>query len=1250
MEPKPRKLKKPAVSQEIPKELLLYFNKAANENKGRVIVTDKANKRIYYGTRNKDGFFDLNTFEVLTGANDDPKKGLEMYQDLPIEQLDKEHSKKDYHNLITPIGKFAPFEKTVYGQMGLYYIPGNKNTSPANHITYPPQLKERNNLYDNGNLEDNATSYGCINGDCTNQKKLTDFFKKGDFAYVVDTRLSESENTKVLNDWRYIKIGKTTKPTKNTIVKSLNRDIQNEYKNTSDATNTLKNTKKDVKENADSGVVNKKYHSITYLPATYDTTKDIPTVNFGLHGEIVKNKDTKILDKQKNLIAKGYDIKADGVWGPKSEQAQKDFDANIAPIEKTTAESSLVKEKPVDLGEPYAANFKKPVSYEDITLNSKTKYPNIPYNAEQVGNIPYDLFGSSMSYIPKDMIREDGTIKGHGFLGDLPNENEKISSELSISTSDIEDGKETLIPALVPTLTQEEVNYLLSNKYDPSARQGIDNIISKKAIDFARDRKLKNLPFFATKEEEGTFKVQQPVQQNLPNILPQPDGTKNMQGKNMISQFGEPISAPTVTEQPLSVLSKDKFNPNATMELSGAWKDLNRTRAPQPVTPEINTIETAKNQNIEPVKPVNVKQYSTTYRPYEGLVNLFDVGLNTLAAANQKNQQQKSFKPEQPDTVYYNKRMLRGDNQMFAKNGGEYREGGEFEVDDNELENLRAQGYEFDIMEDGGEGEPKKKPFVVPPFNSVVTDLNKQPIDNTSNKQVATSTGIPKKVLGKKAQTQIDAKAYSNVYEENARKERLIDAEKASNTPYASDNWQDVLARTSQATGDKLRFSDKTNFFDDYINPFSMIGSMAAGVGSMPQDLQQGEYAKAALALGVPLGAGLLGGIGAKTTGQFVNNMVNPLAGFGGKSASGVNDVVTSLRKELSEKGIISQQKTLNLPWKDPIRKGIDPWGYDIKSKVDDIKSLFINSNNKSYLTPEKIDRVYNTYLKLRRPTEELLSKDDYLKTINKAHLFKTRREVVDSKFTDRFSDENSLSRKNRYTTWDMYLGKPQTEHPMYDISSLTKSKDDVIYTIKKDFINTKEVENRLNEYIDDIISLEKKGKKRMTMIAENDMVKKGDSWIIPDSDSNVFGTMGGFHWKIDKMPDGNYKVLANDIWDLQPFKNTNIGNSDKLSGRLLNSVVKPIRNIEVGKTLGIGKPLNVKVGFILDGDTKKIINTFGLAPAAIATGIGMSQQNKKYGGERKLKKPSYAEGGEYEVSDKEIQRLKKLGYEFETV
>jgi hypothetical protein len=104
--------------------------------------------------------------------------------------------------------------------------------------------------------------------------------------------------------------------------------------------------------------------------------------------------------------------------------------------------------------------------------------------------------------------RPDGTTKGKGFFGEVKRPDGNISTELSISTSDIIPGKEALIPTMVPTLTHPEVQHLLSGKYNPQARQGVDDIISRKAIDFARQRAAKKLPFFATPQEEGKFRPQ----------------------------------------------------------------------------------------------------------------------------------------------------------------------------------------------------------------------------------------------------------------------------------------------------------------------------------------------------------------------------------------------------------------------------------------------------------------------------------------------------------------------------------------------------------------------------------------------------------------------------------------------------------------------------------------------------------------------------------------------------------------------
>lgn len=351
----------------------------------------------------------------------------------------------------------------------------------------------------------------------------------------------------------------------------------------------------------------------------------------------------------------------------------------------------------------------------------------------------------------------------------------------------------------------------------------------------------------------------------------------------------------------------------------------------------------------------------------------------------------------------------------------------------------------------------------------------------------------------------------------------------------------------------------------------------------VPGQISRGEYADAAVNV-------LTGGLD-----LFGAGMVSPL--FKGVKAAkklpgspNSGNVVDELREELQREGIVQSQKTLNLPWKNIIRKGVNPWTYDIPNKVDDIKSLiFSKIKNPAYTEPDEIERQYQMYKKfLVKPGEKVLSKDDYISQLDPDMFFRTRKEVVNNRFNTRFSENQTRGIKNRYTTWDMYLGKPQIENPMYDISHLTKSKDDVIYTIKEDFMDKPAIENRLAHVIGDI--------ETGTAGTHRPVAKKtGDNkWIHLDNDS-YFGGMGGFHWDIKKLPNGNYEAYANDVWDLQPFK-----------GR---DLPKSIRNIEAGKALGIGKPLNVKVGFEIDKDTKKILKTYGMAPGAVAGAAALKKE-----------------------------------------
>lgn len=79
--------------------------------------------------------------------------------------------------------------------------------------------------------------------------------------------------------------------------------------------------------------------------------------------------------------------------------------------------------------------------------------------------------------------RPDGTAKGKGYLGPLAMKDgsNKVATEISIGVNF--DGKETQIPSLVPTLSEEQKNYLLSGG-SPNDRPDI----VQKAVEHAKSR------------------------------------------------------------------------------------------------------------------------------------------------------------------------------------------------------------------------------------------------------------------------------------------------------------------------------------------------------------------------------------------------------------------------------------------------------------------------------------------------------------------------------------------------------------------------------------------------------------------------------------------------------------------------------------------------------------------------------------------------------------------------------------------
>jgi len=96
---------------------------------------------------------------------------------------------------------------------------------------------------------------------------------------------------------------------------------------------------------------------------------------------------------------------------------------------------------------------------------------------------------------PAENLRQDGTAKANGFLGVLGRPDGNVSTEISVGVNF--DGQEREIPLLVPTLTQQEINLLLSGQKETRE-------ILKKAVEHAQMRLSQGKSPFAEPNESPT--------------------------------------------------------------------------------------------------------------------------------------------------------------------------------------------------------------------------------------------------------------------------------------------------------------------------------------------------------------------------------------------------------------------------------------------------------------------------------------------------------------------------------------------------------------------------------------------------------------------------------------------------------------------------------------------------------------------------------------------------------------------------
>jgi len=108
--------------------------------------------------------------------------------------------------------------------------------------------------------------------------------------------------------------------------------------------------------------------------------------------------------------------------------------------------------------------------------------------------------------LKQDNARPDGSQKGGGFFGLLKRPDGKVSTEISIGLD--MGGKEINVPLLVPSLTPEELNYLLQT--DVESKDFLKNIprsIMEKAYIHAQERMKAGISPFALPDEIAKFPI-----------------------------------------------------------------------------------------------------------------------------------------------------------------------------------------------------------------------------------------------------------------------------------------------------------------------------------------------------------------------------------------------------------------------------------------------------------------------------------------------------------------------------------------------------------------------------------------------------------------------------------------------------------------------------------------------------------------------------------------------------------------------
>lgn len=463
------------------------------------------------------------------------------------------------------------------------------------------------------------------------------------------------------------------------------------------------------------------------------------------------------------------------------------------------------------------------------------------------------------------------------------------------------------------------------------------------------------------------------------------------------------------------------------------------------------------------------------------------------------------------------------------------------------------------------------------------------------------------------------------IKEAQEKAQRLKEAEEAYKKRKAgAPITPELLAQETQAIGDKISLQNIPGvgqYIPDILDVTGGTGSMASGLGSIPLNLNRGNYGQALLSVAAPLATGALAGASSPTMGQFVNNIANPLVGTGDLAKNVLREGVDLIHP------VGRQLRKLN---KEGLAQGLSPEAIKRK-QMEEVgitslqrKGYFpgVSEIATEYITPYSYDNAKKRILDIPRRIVKGEKNSKYLSdNMGAVAINQTQANAY-----------APLISNSRYDAWKLYSGMPQkhntfriaetspVNHPSYTQKQLNElekfslnNEADLLMNLPNEFNYYKYELMDNNSLLDNVTKLQ-------TELQDiNDLQKKGIDF--PVSDFGATNVMGGYNRRFF-----NNKMEYNDIWDLdlnglkvekyygkpflshgqleyslEPAKNT--------IERLLRRASNMERDINISKDLKNIPDFNVKNYNFLQ-DVKKVKRQLGGTIKVLDTKI---ENNKKY-------------------------------------